>query len=103
MGKKNVGVVELYMLFYNVISTLGWGNVLLSRGEVKQIQTVALLELAHILVGMTRSSLPTAAAQVASRLFMVWFICEGFPSVKDNWAYQSMLYAVYLFDLVEHH
>ena len=46
------------------------------------VQTVAVLEVLHVLLGLVRSPLSTTAVQVASRLFSVWGIAAYFPSVR---------------------
>ncbi|KAB8343172.1 hypothetical protein FH972_022762 [Carpinus fangiana] len=78
-----------YLIFYNAASLLAWssilGRVILivilaglrhvypSSGDfVKGVQTFALLEVVHSLVGMVRAPVLTTGLQVASRLFLVW-------------------------------
>jgi len=46
------------------------------------VQSGAVLEVLHVLLGLVRSPLPTTAVQVASRLFSVWCIADRFPSVR---------------------
>lgn len=46
------------------------------------IQTFALLEVAHVLLGWVRAPLVTTAMQVASRLAVVWVIVEQFSVVR---------------------
>lgn len=46
------------------------------------VQTAAVLEILHVLLGFVRSSLATTTIQVASRLFSVWAIAACFPSVR---------------------
>ena len=46
------------------------------------VQTAAVLEILHVLLGFVRSPLSTTAIQVASRLFSVWGIAACFPSVR---------------------
>lgn len=45
------------------------------------VQSFAILEIVHVILGWVRSPLPTTAAQVASRLFLVWGITEQFADV----------------------
>jgi len=47
------------------------------------IQTFALLEVVHALLGWVRSPLQTTAMQVASRLFLVWGVIEQFEHVRS--------------------
>lgn len=46
------------------------------------VQSFAILEVVHVLLGWVRSPLPTTAMQVSSRLFLVWGITEQFPDVS---------------------
>ena len=46
------------------------------------VQTAAVLEVLHVLLGWVRSPLPTTAMQVSSRLFLVWGITEQFDIVS---------------------
>ena len=47
-----------------------------------RVQTAAVLEVLHVILGLVRSPLPTTTVQVASRLFSVWAIAARFPSVR---------------------
>jgi very-long-chain (3R)-3-hydroxyacyl-CoA dehydratase len=57
------------------------------------VQSCAILEVLHVLLGFVRSPLPTTLAQVASRLFLVWGITERFPVAQHNPIYASMVLA----------
>ncbi|KAF9047269.1 PTPLA-domain-containing protein [Panaeolus papilionaceus] len=57
------------------------------------IQSFAAFEVLHALLGWVRSPVPTAAMQVASRLFLVWGVAEQFPQVRSNPLYTSMVLA----------
>lgn len=46
------------------------------------IQSCAILEVVHVLLGWVRSPIQTTVMQVASRLIIVWGIVEQFPSVS---------------------
>lgn len=59
----------------------------------KWIQTLAILEVAHVASGLVRSSLQTTAMQVSSRLFLVWVILEKFPVTQGSPVYASMVLA----------
>jgi very-long-chain (3R)-3-hydroxyacyl-CoA dehydratase len=45
------------------------------------VQSGAVLEVVHVLLGFVKSPLITTAMQVASRLFLVWGVMERFPEV----------------------
>ncbi|TGZ83033.1 PTPLA-domain-containing protein [Ascodesmis nigricans] len=103
-------LVTKYLILYNTISCILWlgvlGRVLLllplfhhsdifsSVGEyTKWTQTVALLEIVHIVLRLVRSSLPTTVTQVASRILLVWGVCDRFQNAQVTWAYTTMLVA----------
>lgn len=48
----------------------------------RYIQTAALLEVLHVLLGLVRSSFSTTLMQVSSRIFLVWGVCWYFPAVR---------------------
>ncbi|KAF8161009.1 protein tyrosine phosphatase [Crassisporium funariophilum] len=74
------------------------------------VQSFAVLEVVHVLLGWVRSPLQTTAMQVSSRLFLVWGIAEQFPAVRSNPLYASMVlawsatevirYSFYAFNLI---
>ena len=47
------------------------------------VQTFAVLEVFHVLLGWVRSPIQTTAMQVSSRLFLIWGITEQFPAVRE--------------------
>ncbi|KAG5728840.1 3-hydroxyacyl-CoA dehydratase PASTICCINO 2 [Termitomyces sp. T112] len=55
------------------------------------VQSLAAMEVLHVLLGWVRAPLPTTAAQVSSRLFLVWGIVEQFTDVRTNPLYTSMI------------
>ncbi|THU95362.1 PTPLA-domain-containing protein [Dendrothele bispora CBS 962.96] len=57
------------------------------------VQSCALLEVAHVLLGWVRSPLQTTVMQVSSRLFLVWGIVEQFEATRSNPLYTSMVFA----------
>ncbi|KAG8899204.1 bifunctional AP-4-A phosphorylase/ADP sulfurylase [Tulasnella sp. 403] len=58
---------------------------------VKYIQTAAVLEVFHSLLGWVRSPLQTTMMQVASRLVLVWGVADNYPSTHVNPIYTSMV------------
>lgn len=48
------------------------------------VQTFAVLEVVHVLLGWVRSPLQTTVMQVSSRLFLVWGIADQFPEVSSS-------------------
>jgi len=55
------------------------GKVYTTNGDyAKWIQTLALVEVVHVLVGLVRAPIMTTAMQVASRILLVWGIVHTF-------------------------
>ncbi|KAJ7703262.1 PTPLA-domain-containing protein [Mycena rosella] len=62
-------------------------------GTVAIVQTCAILEVVHSLLGWVRSPLQTTAMQVASRLWIVWGIVQQFDVAQTNPLYTSAVLA----------
>ncbi|KAF2838074.1 protein tyrosine phosphatase [Patellaria atrata CBS 101060] len=110
-AKSSSGARNAYLIAYNALSTMLWtsvlsktvttittkgaGSVFSETGEwAKTVQTGAVLEVLHCLVGLVRAPLVTTGMQVASRLLLVWGIGHQFPqAVGGSPAYASMLVA----------
>ncbi|KAK2459623.1 hypothetical protein APHAL10511_008378 [Amanita phalloides] len=101
-----------YLVAYNFLSTLSWSFLLLRTLHhflsaspkftttyiavgpiVAYVQTTAVLEVVHVLLGLVRSPIPTTAMQVSSRLFLVWAITEQFKASQDHALYGTMILA----------
>jgi very-long-chain (3R)-3-hydroxyacyl-CoA dehydratase len=50
--------------------------------EVAFVQSFAILEVVHVILGLVPSPLVTTAMQVASRLWIIWGVVEQFPEVS---------------------
>ncbi|KAG1878359.1 PTPLA-domain-containing protein [Suillus subluteus] len=57
------------------------------------VQSLAALEILHVLLGFVRSPLPTTVIQVSSRLILVWGIVERFPHTHSSPVYTTMILA----------
>ncbi|KAF7782501.1 hypothetical protein Agabi119p4_1877 [Agaricus bisporus var. burnettii] len=57
------------------------------------VQSFAILEVLHVMLGWVRSSLPTTASQVASRLFLVWGVTVPVVKTRSYPAYATMVLA----------
>ncbi|OJA09863.1 hypothetical protein AZE42_06258, partial [Rhizopogon vesiculosus] len=57
------------------------------------VQSLAALEIIHVLLGLVRSPLPTTVIQVSSRLILVWGIVERFPHIHSSPLYTTMILA----------
>ncbi|KAJ2340664.1 hypothetical protein GGH92_006164 [Coemansia sp. RSA 2673] len=96
---KGLGAVEAYLVAYNVASFAGWAYVLAQTVmyisehgmnlnglfdrigyTVIYVQTGAILEVLHSLLGLVRSGALTALLQVYSRLLLVWGTLYPFDS-----------------------
>ncbi|KAF8499605.1 PTPLA-domain-containing protein [Russula emetica] len=66
------------------------------------VQTAAVLEILHVLLGFVRSSLATTTIQVASRLFSVWAIAACFPSAQNSPFYASMVLSWALTEVIRY-
>ena len=55
------------------------------------VQTFAILEVVHVLLGWVKSPLATTGMQVSSRLFLVWAVTEQFPNVRFLFVLRDML------------
>ena len=73
-SKLPSGLVPLYTR-----TTTVWGAV---GPQTTWIQTVAIMEIVHVLLGWVRSPLQTTAMQVASRFYAVWVVLELYEVVS---------------------
>jgi len=55
------------------------------------VQTFAILEVVHVLLGWVKSPLATTGMQVSSRLFLIWAVTEQFPNVRFLFVLRDML------------
>ncbi|KAH8828297.1 PTPLA-domain-containing protein [Flagelloscypha sp. PMI_526] len=60
---------------------------------VTLVQSFAVLEVLHVAAKLVKSSLPTTAIQVASRIYLTWGILLRFPSVQTDPLVASMVFA----------
>jgi very-long-chain (3R)-3-hydroxyacyl-CoA dehydratase len=68
------------------------------------VQTAALLEVAHVALGLVRSGLGTTSAQVASRLVLVWGVLAQFPvsAIRESPIFSTMVLAWSVAELVRY-
>ncbi|KAG7085947.1 hypothetical protein E1B28_003475 [Marasmius oreades] len=66
------------------------------------VQSAAILEILHVLIGVVRSPLQTTVMQVSSRLFLVWGVVELYSSVRTNPLYASMIFAWSLTEVIRY-
>ncbi|KAF8520332.1 PTPLA-domain-containing protein [Hysterangium stoloniferum] len=59
--------------------------------QTAAVQSFAFLEVIHCLLGWVRSPIMTTAAQVASRLILVWGIAYQYEAARHNPFYASMV------------
>jgi very-long-chain (3R)-3-hydroxyacyl-CoA dehydratase len=86
---------------FNVVSAGGWALVLVALAALPArtwsvlapVQSLAALEVVHVLAGRVRSPLPTTLVQVASRLILVWAIVARFDATHASPVYTTMVVA----------
>ncbi|KAJ1423934.1 tyrosine phosphatase-like protein, partial [Ochromonadaceae sp. CCMP2298] len=91
----------VYLVVYNVACCLGWGFVLFVCAKhahansidqmwpelemgLKVVQTAAVLEVVHSLVGLVKSPWVTALMQVFSRVWTLWAVMHVAPSAQTS-------------------
>ncbi|XP_030923822.1 very-long-chain (3R)-3-hydroxyacyl-CoA dehydratase PASTICCINO 2A [Quercus robur] len=92
---------RIYLSVYNWTVFVGWFQVLyLAVKTVREsghqhvysaverplqlAQTAAILEIFHSLVGLVRSPVSATLPQIASRLYLTWFILWSFPQTQTH-------------------
>ncbi|EIM24202.1 PTPLA-domain-containing protein [Wallemia mellicola] len=69
---------------------------------VQFVQSIAILEVVHVIIGFVRSPLPTTAMQVASRLYIVYYIAPLFVQAQYNFVYTTMIIAWSLTEIIRY-
>lgn len=100
--------LKLYLVVYNLASAAGWAYVLYlcfnsyAAGESASelwvklndpltiVQTGALMEIVHSLVGFVPSPVFTVAMQVSSRILLVWGITRPYIAAQNHWSLYQM-------------
>ncbi|TFK81992.1 PTPLA-domain-containing protein [Polyporus arcularius HHB13444] len=124
-------LVKYYLVLYNILSTLGWSYLLLRTltvvlnldgsklrpsslvgraagayaevgADTAIVQSFAVLEVLHVLLGWVRSPLSTTLIQVSSRLYLVWGITGQFSQTHTNPFYASMVLSWALTEVVRY-
>jgi very-long-chain (3R)-3-hydroxyacyl-CoA dehydratase len=121
------------LFFYNALSAAGWAYVLyllvqglvvsyLQKGKLDYnsltlaafeksasyalwVQTYAVLEVLHALVGLVKTPVTSTIMQVSSRLFLVWgviYLYGHSAVVKTNPAYVTMIFAWCITEIVRY-
>merc|ERR1712226_754392 len=96
------GLAQAWLLLFNVGMVAGWASIGYSLiGEMlttsnyklwyhlveKQLiffQTAAVFEVLHSAIGLVRANPIITAGQVASRVFIVWFVLKPMIKVQIN-------------------
>lgn len=98
-GRVTVPITESPVTYFKSTWNSQFSSNLVSKarttyfdiGNVVQIvQSIAVLEVVHVVIGLVRSPLPTTAMQVASRLYIVYYIAPLFVQVSQLviWRYK---------------
>ncbi|KAF0698798.1 Aste57867_10587 [Aphanomyces stellatus] len=102
-----------YLVLFNLASCLGWAYVLgqtfqlvyadqdiekssqtlwgVVEGPLKIVQTMALMEVLHAMLGLVRSPVGSTFMQVSSRLFLLWAINVLCPDSRYHWGFILMV------------
>jgi very-long-chain (3R)-3-hydroxyacyl-CoA dehydratase len=103
-------MAKSYLVGYNAVSAFLWAAVLtrlvilyplvgpkfVSGGLAdftRWVQTLALLEVVHSLIGLVKSPIMTTVMQISSRLLLVWGVVYLFPQSATHMAFSSMVFA----------
>lgn len=99
--RKKFSVVTPYLLVYNLLCCLSWAwclhisikhilagtySTLYEEVEVglKVVQTAAVMEIIHSLLGLVKSPVATTAMQVFSRVWIVWAVMHVAPPAQTT-------------------
>lgn len=101
-------VVKSYLVLYNLASAVGWAYVLYLcylgyaagdsaatlwvslKDPLTYVQTAALMEVIHSLVGVVPSPVFTVFMQVMSRILLVWGITRPYVAAQNHWSLYQM-------------
>ncbi|KAI8337233.1 tyrosine phosphatase-like protein [Chlamydoabsidia padenii] len=119
--KTSSGPIQTYLLAYNILSWSGWFYVLVlalneliktggqwqgvfdaTWSALQIVQTAALFEVFHSVVGWVRAPFMTTLMQVLSRLLLVWGVNAMFPAIHTHGAYTTMIIAWCIAELVRY-
>jgi len=91
---KNYTAVNAFSTFLGA-SLLRYvpATYILSWPVLAPVQSLASLEVVHVILGLVRSPLPTTFVQVSSRLILIWAIVARFPSTHSSPIYTTMVLA----------
>ena len=121
-------MVKAYLLAYNGLLSVGWAFVLLPavrytamhtdslarlegfvpglyyqmRLTLLLVQTAAVMEVVHCVLGLVRSAVLTTLMQVYSRLFVVWLLMEGVAGTSDSVGVLLVAYAWSITEVVRY-
>ena len=105
ISRRPASPAQNYLVAYNAICLVLWSIIALRAffliptlfalekthqlldalfSLLKWTQTIALLEIAHAIVGLVRASPLTTAMQVASRILVVWVVLGMFPQIVST-------------------
>lgn len=103
-----------YLVLYNLACAAGWSFIIYEMAQhfmaapkgdywqaastlyprvekpLKIVQTAAILEIVHSMVGLVRSPVATTFMQVFSRLFILWGITNIAPASQTHWCFALM-------------
>ncbi|KAI8636128.1 tyrosine phosphatase-like protein [Parasitella parasitica] len=118
--RRPSGLLKFYLIAYNFASLAGWAFVLflalaqiVSTGSYKNvfevtwpvlivIQSTALFEIVHALLGWVRTPIITTVMQVFSRIFLIWAVNFPFPQIHSHWSYATMVISWSIAEIVRY-
>lgn len=120
----STNIVRIYLIIYNALSAVAWAAfanqvyetfkssdlAAIPSRTIKTlciVQTLALLEVLHVILGLVPSQLFSTVMQIASRLFITWvpgyyFITSSAASPLKKWGYLAIIVAWTLSDLTRY-
>lgn len=118
----SLSIGHLYKVAYNFVCTIGWALVLanivreylehpqnsrffrFTITELKYVQTLAIMEVLHCILGIVRAPVFTTMVQVASRLFVLWgiLLLPGNAAVQKSVFFPSLCIAWSLSELIRY-
>ena len=69
--------------------------------EIKYVQTAAVLEILHALLGFVRSPISRTLPQVASRLAIVWFAMDPLYTLADVKVFSNFCLAIQVVSVIK--
>merc|ERR1711879_534351 len=114
-----MGVSSVYLIFYNLLQTLGWSCILynvainyVNEEGPEQVwpkvatllilfQNLAILEVLHCIVGIVRAPVVTTFIQVLSRV-AVTYVCMEIPPSREGYIFSLLMISWSVIEIVRY-